>query len=952
MSIVFINYKIKKEFSEKLKKKMAEKANELQIDLLRNLDNDKLKWLFSKPLITKRHFEIQKILDDFKRLLKCQIVTVWEKNENKNISLLAYLCDTQNIHGYEYGIPPTNYSENDIVSNSLYNSQNEINSLQIECSDKQGNKIFVIPFYITTNCLLCATYNNEKIDTSDIALLKILVKRVQDAYEIQTKLTALDDLSKIGNWLNTNTDNKKEFLDFILFSFARIMKADEAILHVFNQQSKTFLEPKKFSYFYPRSIKPKLDVPNPNGTSYYVIKNGLLIIEDIQLAKKNHPNVIFQEDPNRKACIGLRLLANGETLGVLFINYNHKTNFSPENLFIAYLYADYCAAVLKTKSLITELSKKQMEDNIENENLKTKNKELEKLLDIFKNIPSNNPKKDVTSDLLVDQIVYLKKKLEDLLKADSVSIFEYDSTYEEFFINDELLDSISDRDTIVDYESSLSVIKNDEVIFEADTTNSKYFSFKENSFTYMHKVKSLVAAPLFVHGEPIGIMWIDYTQQKHSFSDWEKNIVKTITQFISLTIKTLRIVHETNSQISALFQCLQSVEKSKNLNELLHQFLLFLVPIIKADCGAIYKVDEGDNSLSLASSHFEFKSTHTPQTININHFFTHFITNKEKSIYIKNLSAKDSTKDKENNLLIFTGSKSRLSVPIKNNNKLEGIIIIESIKPDFCNTQNRKLVEILSEAISILIKERDSIDQYYTGYITNNLDNIFFDAGPTIAHRFGNELGLAEQKLVEIKQKSKDFNMKKFSHSQKIVKLIFSPFESITDVVRVNDLINESIKEYNLDFVTDSMKQDIAISPNNEMVETALVKVNKTGAITQINELFSNAWFQIQQKIDLQEISQGEISLHSFIENNNVIIDISSNGGVINKENWETIFIMNNSRERALPSVHQGFGFGLPFAKLFFTKNYGNIFIHSTNAKDNSTTFRITLPLYIEKDGE
>lgn len=118
---------------------------------------------------------------------------------------------------------------------------------------------------------------------------------------------------------------------------------------------------------------------------------------------------------------------------------------------------------------------------------------------------------------------------------------------------------------IKSFPSYFKQIENNQIIVSIDPEKEDYNKELLNNYINPNEIKSLLEAPLRIHGEFIGIICIEETNEKRNWSNEEQHFVQSISHILNLTI----INKENNKNKKSLETLLE--EKSVLMRELNHR---------------------------------------------------------------------------------------------------------------------------------------------------------------------------------------------------------------------------------------------------------------------------------------------------------------------------------------------------------------------------------------------
>lgn len=164
-------------------------------------------------------------------------------------------------------------------------------------------------------------------------------------------IARLDTLEQLGGHLLSDAlDHEVPLLHEIARVAAGELGADSITLHQFDARSGAFRDPDEFSVTWP--LGGHLDVPRADGLSAYVVLHAALVVPDtavdpwVGLAQTRH-----LRETQTRACLGVRLRAAEETVGVLFFNYREPRPLGPDEIAIANILGVYAATAIQHSRL-------------------------------------------------------------------------------------------------------------------------------------------------------------------------------------------------------------------------------------------------------------------------------------------------------------------------------------------------------------------------------------------------------------------------------------------------------------------------------------------------------------------------------------------------------------------------------------------------------------------------
>ena len=179
--------------------------------------------------------------------------------------------------------------------------------------------------------------------------------------ENEQRILTLNTLQSVGARLTFMLADPR-LMSEIVKSAAQVMGADNITLHQYDPERRQFCDvDKSVTYRAPQPLqRPRKE----GGASAYVRDYGYVIIEDMDKLDEATRKMAWTKhvlEVGVKAYLGIRLRANEDTLGVLFFNYLRPRRFSPDEIAIAEIFADYAATAIHNARLFERAKKRTQE---------------------------------------------------------------------------------------------------------------------------------------------------------------------------------------------------------------------------------------------------------------------------------------------------------------------------------------------------------------------------------------------------------------------------------------------------------------------------------------------------------------------------------------------------------------------------------------------------------------
>ncbi len=204
--------------------------------------------------------------------------------------------------------------------------------------------------------------------------------------------------------------------------------------------------------------------------------------------------------------------------------------------------------------------------------------------------------------------------------------------------------------------------------------------FAQNASVVGYQLRSIMCAPLLVHGRVIGAAYVDNRLHAGLFAQEEMELLEMFSNQAAMAIENARLFQQTDQALArrveelTLFQRIdRQLNKSLNLPEVLRLSLEWAIRLTDADGGAIGLVEqdeEGESWLQFKVQQGSFEENATAVSLPLNHPILAEMNRTRAPIHTPNVTAKQA--------LDQTPAAVQLVVPILRRGELLGVIALES----------------------------------------------------------------------------------------------------------------------------------------------------------------------------------------------------------------------------------------------------------------------------------
>lgn len=445
----------------------------------------------------------------------------------------------------------------------------------------------------------------------------------------------------------------------------------------------------------------------------------------------------------------------------------------------------------------------------------------------------------------IELLPYIACNILNVLAADVVTIYEYDSPKKEFKSNPYIAGKLKRRDKMDNKVDDTTVplkLFSDNEIFKDDPflpveSKEEYHIFKESKFAKREKIDSVGCVKLEINSIPVGLMFINY-RRPHIFSDEEKDLIKTLASSSALAIKNKLDLNSWLSVIDIERQIITTLDRDKLLGLIIKK----AVKITNADVGEI-RLIEKRGTLAVATNYPNNLSYDKQyEDISIEQGITGLVVKEKMSKIINNI-------DKNENYIRYCLEfkiNSELCVPIIYvDNTIIGILNVESTKVNNFSEKHRLLLEAIANQAAIALHNTATNKKLIAREEMATLGRL----SSSLIHKLENNLSL-------IKTLCQRFAQGLINEEDTIMKLADSIIEEIQGW---KELINKKtiqsvyvvweINQAIIEIGSESFK-NIKLIINPSLSDSSISDLQVDGDKLQIREILSNVIKNAQESIE------------------------------------------------------------------------------------------------------
>lgn len=537
---------------------------------------------------------------------------------------------------------------------------------------------------------------HHSFDVTEIQALQFYVNSAALAYENARHIDNQEKMRLAAQALagaHTLADVKHH----ILSGAINVLQADDAALWAYNQSRGQFIMADSVATFPKKDwLIFQKDEPSPMGTADTVMGSGWVGVEDVL-----DDETYFYLGPSTtkllsrvgvKSFQGVRLHVDNEILGVLYVNYARRHQFSAEDEKIAKTFAHHASLAFKKAKLLERVQREQRTAKIV-ANLTTLN--------------NNSSDLNHTLDSIVAGTM-------EALDCDVVSIYTYDQkrskishppTTNGLWFKEKMPPlPTTQKNPLVD-----KMMEKDNIYLIDDVKNEPYF--KRSRFTKDEKIKSLAVVPLKVGLEKVGIIFVNY-RSPHRFTSDEISNLSLYADQTAVAIHNVQLYEREQKQIKALKaidDAVHTISISENLEAIFNVISEQAVHVTgavgeRARYSHLVLLNKGNQNLAGMYPQKQFdKHRSVVNKINIHTSKKIGLTGRamvsKKPVLVGDISKHGDY------VSLHKETHSNLAVPILLGKEVIGVINVEHPEFDAFDTRDIQALQILAKHACVAIQK-------------------------------------------------------------------------------------------------------------------------------------------------------------------------------------------------------------------------------------------------------
>ncbi len=507
---------------------------------------------------------------------------------------------------------------------------------------------------------LGAKESGQPYSADDLSLLSALASQSALALEravvfddLQRRVNELNALSRISQASNFTLD-ADDILELIYTQTSRVLDTHNFNIALADRKRSTM----RFAFYIEDNerLYPDDEWPVDSGLTGEIMRRGLPIVTEDYEQECLRRGLPASGKPGL-AWMGVPLLAGNEPIGVMVVSdFRPEIAYNPEQLQIFAAIADQAASVLDKGRLYRETANRA--------------RQLATLNEVASSITS-------TLDLRTVLTTIMSKAME-LLNAEAGSLLLVDEDHNELVFEVTLGPAAPDlRGTRLPFGAGIVGVvaqtRRPQIVNEAQH-DARWLRDVDKSTTFI--TRALLAVPMVVKDRVTGVIELLNKRGTDNFTEEDQNLLTAFATNAAVAVENARLFTLTDQalasrleELSTLQEIDRQLNKSLDIKHVLELTLDWGMRVVDAHAGSVGLVDREQSAIVLMATR---NYTYQPTTVPIDKGLVGHVARTGQPILVNDI---------RQDARYIEGSpetKSQLSVPIRRENEVIGVINLES----------------------------------------------------------------------------------------------------------------------------------------------------------------------------------------------------------------------------------------------------------------------------------
>jgi signal transduction histidine kinase len=498
----------------------------------------------------------------------------------------------------------------------------------------------------------------------DLAFLAALTNQTALALEravvfddLERRVSELNALSRISQAVNFTLD-PDDILELIHTQTSRVIDTRNFYIALADVKRGTM----RFAFYVEGSerLYPDDEWPIDTGLSGEIMRRGQPIITDDYVKECERRGLSAGGRPGR-AWMGVPLNAGNMPMGIMVVSdFREEVAYSPEQLQIFAAIADQAASVLDKGRLYRETSERA--------------RQLAVLNEVGSSITS-------TLDLRTVLTTIMSKAME-LLNAEAGSLLLVDDQHNELVFEVTLGPAAPDlRGQRLPMNKGIvgaaAQTRRPQIVNEAQQ-DSRWLRDVDKSTAF--STRALLAVPMIVKDKVTGVIELINKRGMDSFTEDDQNLLTAFAVNAAVAVDNARLFTMTDQalasrldELSTLQEIDRQLNTSLDIRRVMELTLDWGLRVIDAKAGSIALINREDNTLILMATR---NYTYVPQSLPLDKGLAGHVARTGQPVLVNDIG-------QDNRYIAGSpDTLAQLSVPIKRENEVIGVINLENPRKD------------------------------------------------------------------------------------------------------------------------------------------------------------------------------------------------------------------------------------------------------------------------------
>jgi signal transduction histidine kinase len=498
----------------------------------------------------------------------------------------------------------------------------------------------------------------------DLAFLTSLTNQTALALEravvfddLQRRVSELNALSRISQAVNFTLD-PDDILELIYTQASRVIDTRNFYMALADAKRDTM----RFAFYVEGNerLYPDDEWPIDTGLSGEIMRRGQPIITDDYVKECEKRGLSAGGKPGR-AWMGVPLNAGNVPMGIMVVSdFREEVTYSPEQLQIFAAIADQAASVLDKGRLYRETTERA--------------RQLAVLNEVGSSIIS-------TLDLRTVLTTIVSKAME-LLNAEAGSLLLVDEQHNELVFEVTLGPAAPDlRGQRMPMNKGIvgaaAQTRRPQIVNEAQQ-DSRWLRDVDKTTAY--STRALLAVPMIVKDKVTGVIELLNKRGTDSFTEDDQNLLTAFAVNAAVAVDNARLFTMTDQalasrldELSTLQEIDRQLNTSLDIKRVMELTLDWGLRVIDAKAGSIALLNREDSTLALMATH---NYTYVPHSLPLDKGLAGQVARSGQPVLVNDVS------QDQRYIAGCPETKAQLSVPIKRENEVIGVINLENPRKD------------------------------------------------------------------------------------------------------------------------------------------------------------------------------------------------------------------------------------------------------------------------------